>query len=688
MAWLVLWGVVLALGWLAVFWWFRRWRHLAPLGTQEAAPTWQRWLPWHWPPEAWVRVLEWGFVGLGAWLSAGVFLNLDPTQIPGGRELPSTIHYYHFWDWIRSCGWCAFWAPFGGGFPILGDPMPGLLHPLVALPVLLWGVTNGIKVAIFLAFLSAGLALWWQGWLWRVRPVVRVWGAWMVMASGMISARLELGDLHTVFSLGALAWMFPAWWYAWQKAGRFAALPFAWALGLGILAARGYHLFGALVTWGALVALMLWIEKAHRRALWTKAWRGLLGAFLLAAPVLLPLARMWPDMVKETDPSFHTTQSLGNLIFNFLIADPEFYRSDLLGKLGYPHLTCFFVGWVPFLLAGYALVVGHLDSAWRERKWPLGWTALWAFLLLWVASGQPLRWLIEYLPWPRFQEFLAGIRHIEQIAALAVVPLLTLSMVGAEDLWQRLSQATLQVHIGARQITVSFTVLLLGLLYLPLRTGWQLEESWMYLTEAPDLSRGLDFLAQAGYQWVDPPFGEHFWVEPAVDRHLKVLTTAILRWRWRDWEMPAPRRMLARGVPEENEADEIVEIEEGLYGLVYQGEEYAFWERPDGTRVPCEAGGWGGQIELRCPEVGGPARLWVMEKAWPGWWAWYDGHWHRLKPEALYLSLASEAPPRTVRLRFLPEASLVGFWVALGWILWQVWTWWHLRAVRDEEGGT
>ena len=655
--WLALSAFGIVAAWMGLFYyWKRRLRGDAPSRRL-------RW-PFSGFTANWAQGVEVALVVLGGLVITRVYLDFRPDRIPGGMELLSEMHYYHFWRWLFQCGPCAFWAPFAGGKPLIAEPMAALGYPPVALPVIFLGVRNGLKVALALVFVVAGLAQWWQLRLWRLRPWIRVWAAWMLMTSGMLAGRLELGALGVTFSLAAAAWLFPAWWYLWQRSGPRAHLPFAVALGLFLLAGRGYIQLAFLLVWPGIAALTYAVLALEARGEFLRRVARALGAALvLAAPVLLPFLRVWGAWYKEVDPAFQTAQPLSTLLLDFVVSNPDFYRSDVIGQLPYPHLTFHFIGWIPLLLA--VLAVGLYLARPRDEARPvqaatvLLWTA-WLAALLALATAQPLRLLIRLVDIPKVAEFLGGMRHVQQVASLSIPLWISLAALAAHLLHDRLSAIRLVFHIRNRSWAIPLALGLGLMLWIALRQGWQASRAWMYLVDAPDLDAELTFLAQAGYQWVDTPFGEHQWVEPAVARDLKILTS-VRRWNWKDWEMPQPRRVLDRHRREPGTYVFEVVLDEGLFGYELPHATYALVKRGDDAETPCRAVGLGGVVDVHC-EAAQSGQLWVYEKSWWGWLASVDGGtWRILSPREDYLTLPLSAGTHTVRLRYFPWDTLLGF---------------------------
>ena len=56
--------------------------------------------------------------------------------------------------------------------------------------------------------------------------------------------------------------------------------------------------------------------------------------------------------------------------------------------------------------------------------------------------------------------------------------------------------------------------------------------------ESPDVARVVEALRTPDLQWVDIPFGEHFWTERATAAGLK-MSQGIHRWRWNGHRCPS-----------------------------------------------------------------------------------------------------------------------------------------------------
>ena len=439
-----------------------------------------------------------------------------------------------------------------------------------------------------------------------------------------------------------------------------------------ILAERGYTITALFISGGLLVAILYLVSpKTFTSNTWKKLGNALLGMAAISAVSWLPWVRTIGATVKDIDPEFKASQSFGELLVNFIVADPDFFRSPVVGKVPYPEMTAFFIGWLPFLLA---VVVVVMTLSGKKQHLPVLPWALWGIFILWVATAQPLRWLISWFPSPKLEEFLGGLRHIQWTAALAIPLILALAALEVDDLLAQTSEWKITLATHQFRVALPAAFLIAVIAWLPIRNAWRANQAWMNMTDYPQLQSELDFLAQAGLNWVEVPFGEHWWVEPAIARNLKITGTSssITRWRWKDWTMPPPARWLSRDenamiVPD----DVLVKLDEGLFGVIHQTN-YAYIQLEDEAQIPCEASGWGGSLTIYC-DAAQSGDLQVMEKSWHGWWMRVDnGSWQRVNAQRDYLGGNIPAGKHIIRFQYIPEDALLGFLILLLWLGWLV----------------
>jgi hypothetical protein len=602
------------------------------------------------------------------------YLDLNPGVTPAGREYLSGIQTHYFWTRVTQCGWCALWNGSGrGGAPALVDPHGSMLHPLVIVPTLLLGVLNGSKLALVGAFLMAGLAQWGIARVLGLGSVARVWSAAMAVSAGHLAGRMELGAFGVVLSTAACALVIPPLLALNRGGSRRAPLWLGIALAFAIVAGQGYMQIGLLFTLPAAIFLLP-RDRAGLRRVVRGYGLAILLALLLAAPFLAPFLHFVPEFGKQVDPTFGSVQPLAYIPLNLVINDYAFFGTEALGKLSFPHLNVNYVGWVAVVLA----LVGVFKHRTRlERQAVLFFTSS-AFLAMWVASAEPLRWLVKAVPLRWLVDQLAGIRHPAQIAGLAVPCVLALAAIGLDVLmglsWPKLRLVLSSAARQAPFLSIDSRWLLFAVLFLALLSTRQFGTRWIAAIPlagtkiASDISDVVDALRTPDLQWVNTPFGEHYWTVPALDAGLK-LAGGIQTWFWKDRPNPAPVLEANRLGPPPGMTAQATVRGIPIY-LAPPGREYATVTHGDGARSVCAAHGIGGSIDVSC-SLAAPGVLTVLENNWTGWRAEIDGRPARLRPER-WLSVELPAGVHTVHLGYFPwdvplglALSLVGVGLAI-----------------------
>ncbi|MBC8503439.1 MAG: hypothetical protein H8D34_01160 [Chloroflexi bacterium] len=590
------------------------------------------------------------------------YLDFDPFIVPAGREFGSAIQTHHLWTRFLDCGWCAVWNGFErGGYPAFADPHGSMLHPLVIITTLMFGVVNGAKVALVASFWFAGVAQWWLARELRLGWLPRLWSAAMAIVGGHLSGRMELGVFGVVLSTAMCSLVFAGIIHLTRRGSRRSVVVLSIMAASAILAGQGYIQIGLL---GALpaVLILVWDGSGKLHLVWKQYLMVALLAILLAAPFLVPFVHLSPNFVKDQDAEFKSAQPLKYLPLNLIIDDWDYYKSEVLDKYPYPHLYSLYIGWVPVILAVVGLTLGKKDD--RRWLWFFVSTILIEFLL---GSAVLLKWLVKILPG------VAGVRHPPQIAGLAVPLILGLSAYGLQRLldfeWPDFWLGT-QNESQAWRWGFSTQWLLLIPLLLSLKSGYEYSQFWVYMEErGEEIWQLLDELKTESLQWVNPPFGEHFYVEPALGERLK-LSPGIMTWRWKDREFPVPYL-------EASYAGEPVGSPE-FVGEAADIDIYARYDQPyaavfyDDGFEPCQAEGMGGQLAVVC-DVAIPGRLIVKENKWSGWKAWMDGERVTLT-RSQWLAVDVPVGQHNFVFRYLPwdvplgmAISVVGL-VLCGWL--------------------
>ena len=374
----------------------------------------------------WLTLLELALVLVWAAIVVRPYLNLDPRIIPSGNEYLYHISPNHLWTRAQTCGLCALWnGSMRGGYPALADLQGNALHPYTAVTTLLFGVPNGAKVMLFLAFVTAGFAQLWLGRTLGLGRPVRVWTALMAVTAGHLAGRMQGGVPGLVLSLAAYSLALAALVSLLSTATRRDAVLFGISLAMLLLAGQGYIQIGFAFLL-PLAGLLMIRSPLPLALVLRRVALGLGLALLLAAPLILPALHFLPQFAKFTDPEFAPAQPLRFLALNLLVDDGAFFREEIIGKMAFPSVYVSFVGWIPFVLAIWGVASRPVTGSLRHGIF----FASLAFGALWLASAVPLRWLAGAVPVPALRNFLYGVRFTPFLTGMAVPPLLVLAGIG------------------------------------------------------------------------------------------------------------------------------------------------------------------------------------------------------------------------------------------------------------------
>jgi hypothetical protein len=157
----------------------------------------------------WVRWVEWAVIVMGVTLFCWGILDLRSlTSLPGNEA-----DIFQALDWtllnsLRDYHSFPLWNQYiMSGIPYVGDPMLHVYNPLVTLPVLLFGVRAGFKLAIYLSFLAGAFGMWRLGGILGMKPAARVWMALTFAFAGQPAARFFQGQYLFVLGFAWIPWV-------------------------------------------------------------------------------------------------------------------------------------------------------------------------------------------------------------------------------------------------------------------------------------------------------------------------------------------------------------------------------------------------------------------------------------------------------------------------------------------------
>lgn len=597
--------------------------------------------------------IELTLLGIWAVLLGAEYLNFNLGAIPAGHEFGSAIQSNHFWLQLEKCGMCALWnGSSRGGYPALAEVYGSFFHPIVAVTTILLGVVNGAKITFIISLWLAGVAQWWISHELKLSWLPRMWSAFIAISGGHLSGRMQMGVLGLVLSTAMASLLFAAILHLENRQTNRAAVLLGMIAALTIISGQGYIQAGLLSILP--VILIIFFLGKDRIEIIRHSKQYLIVAviaFMLAAPFLFPLIHFGPNIAKDNDTSFSAAQPLQYLVLNLVINDTEFFRSEILGKLPFPYLFTLYIGWIPVLFAIFGISSAKLKE-WRM----IAFLTAGAVLSFIIASG------IVYKPIATVLPAISGVRQPSIIAGLAIPFILGLSAFGLEFLLGLLWSKNQAFHMNNSKagIALSFSIhwiVLVPLLVLSVKSTFNFSRIWLILKHRDQvLYSMINALKTDSSQWVNPPFGEHIYVEPAIEMGLK-LSPGIIPWNWKDREIPAPKiQELWEGVPPGN----IIKTGEVNGASVYEDldEEYAYISS-DESVVKCSAYSSGGLITTTCrTDISGI--LTIKENRWSGWSVWVDGVETDLEPGGNWLSVKALEGEHNYTFKYLPADVLLG----------------------------
>ncbi|MCJ7733801.1 MAG: hypothetical protein MUP11_04555 [Anaerolineales bacterium] len=558
-------------------------------------------------------IIEILVLGLWAFWVGREYLNFDPNIIPGGREFSSAIQTHHIWTTFKDCGWCAVWnGSVSGGYPAFTDIYGSMLHPLVVLSTFLLGVVNGAKIILVISLWFAGIAQWWIAKELKVHWAARIWSSGLAIVGGHLAGRMEQGNFGLVLSTAMASLVFGGILAVVNGKGKQASVLLGIVIASTLLAGQGYLQVGMLSIFPAILILIL-DPKLRFTNIWKYFLISIILAVVLSAVFLIPFAHYYPNFSKYMDSEFVVAQPLKYIPLNYVIDSFDYYKSDVLNKYPFPALYTLFIGWIPVLFAVYGLAKGEKIS--KSIKWFFI-TSI-AIILL-FSSGDALKLITKI--W----EGAAGIRHPSIIAGLTIPLILSLSAVGLDKLldvdWPKLelrfSEENKPMWISIQTIWIIAIPILFSLYQ-----GYQFTKMWIYTYEEnPVIAQVIEELKTDTLQWVQTPYGDHLYIEPAVGMGLKI-SPGIIPWQWKNRNIPVSYLEASHsGQPE------------GTTGIVKKVSDVNIYIRPDqeyaavitDTQVtPCQAEGKGGYLTVRCDSEHS-GRLVIKENIVTGWKGWVD----------------------------------------------------------------
>ena len=626
---------------------------------------------WRWLPlvEIFIIIL-WGI-----WVGRA-YLNMDPLQLPIGREIGMVIQPHYVWTLLRECGTCVLWDGYAnGGLPAFAELQAPIVHPLMVIPTILLGAINGTKIMLIGSLIMAGLGQWWLTRVMGLGSVARVWSALIIISAGHLAGRMEIGVVGVVLSTAACSLVLaPALKLA-INGRRRDAIILGVVLALAIVSGQGYMQLGLLIAIFPAFIIYLFDDDLKVRPIWKEFLLSGILAILLASIFLVPMLHFWPNFGKDTEPNLAWVQPLEYIPLNFVIRDIDFYYTPELSKLPYPYMNVNYIGWIPILLATLPLYFVR-----RGKRKLLFFLSLSLFFTLFAASGLTFKLVNEV--WP---EFISSIRTITLITGLAVPLIMALAAWGIDELlktnWPVIIFASPETLAHPRIMLKLSTILVLALLLMSVHATYTFTQQ--SLRTEPIQNESFEVMEAAvsdSNQWVATPFGEHFWGPMAAESGIK-LNPFVRPFHWKDREPPEAHLQMNYTFASPDQPS----VKATLHGVTiseFPENQYAYI-LTESEKVICDAESTGGLIKVHCDsDLSGI--LVVEEFSWTGWQVTQD----EFRTELLsneFLSTLAPKGEHTFVFRYLPLDVALGLCLTLIGIVSAIWLWLRAPSTRKND---
>ena len=636
--------------------------------------------------------LEWAILAAVVFAFCTAFLSFDDTRILPGNE----SEIVQSLDWtlvngLKQFGQFPIWNPYlRSGFPFVADPFLHVYNPLATLPVLVFGVWDGFKVALFLSFLAAALGMWWMGVVLGLGRPSRIWMGLMYAFTGQAVARFFQGEYDFVLGFAWIPWALAFILLAMRTRRRLHVIGAVVALALLFFSGNVYYTFYMGFV-GLLLAVVgvVGIDWAARRP----RWRGrvllivvVIGLLALGLTAIqwLPMVEYWKSYTKVVDTQLIGSHSLRQIWLDYVSKDQ--LRPDAIKTLP-PEEFYAYTGVWPFLLLAFLPLAVRPSN--RRALVFLGLLLL--VSVVYVAT--------RYMPWADIyarSEFWSQFRYQTRMLIYGAVALVALAGCGLDAIWRRVASAPPLRRMSVPAVA-RWSVARLGSVLLILFMIWSVAD--VYMTNQPH-ARSREFYSPPHEltRWLRQHDASTFYVGTPNNWHGPIVSNGMRfldAWYGLEPRLPTegatnPRPVRARPNYVALGNDKTPELPAEL---VQQFSQHSIWRVPgslpfafavqDALLYDPAGGAELGAADVRAlqpvlaspnrtvvqAESGGGETLALLTGAYRGWRLTVDGRPAQLRNVGGYLAAALLPGAHRYEFTFSPMSFRVGLVVSLASIL-------------------
>jgi 4-amino-4-deoxy-L-arabinose transferase-like glycosyltransferase len=386
-------------------------------------------------------VIELLILALGVIFYCQGILNIKPgQQLPGNETQLFQATDFILIDSITRYHQFPLWNPYiHTGLPYAGDPMLHIYNPFITVPIFLFGVIDGFRIAVFLSFLIGALGMWWLGSVLGIGKLTRVWVALMYTFAGQPVARFFQGEYLLIFGFAWIPWIVGSLIKVVETRRKLYIGLTVFSLALLFFCGNAYY--SLLIMFVLLLFGLVTLPSFHKQKPWIKIDTGLLGIFILIGSLtlgfiaiqLFPQVEFWPRMNKGID--IQGSHSIGQIFLDYTSRDT--FREDAFSKLPAREEFYAYIGLAPFI----ALAALPFGIAKRGKKPILIFILLLLLVVVWIN--------LDWMPWKNFiyqTKIISQFRHLLRMLIFGSFAIILLGGMGMDSLWKLISQKSFDDH--------------------------------------------------------------------------------------------------------------------------------------------------------------------------------------------------------------------------------------------------